>query len=816
MDGDENGVDKDVLSRLFDGLRNSDGIDATRQTVEELKDAEHLIERAAYTRLAKSLNQIGRQTGGPDDLVFSTSRGAEPLGAQLLNLLRDEGFSDEQLEIVESFLGFNPLDDERYSIFFSNPEIPTTLVPAFPSAARDSVIDAGFLTRATAFEYLEDVGSKIGDPIPLSEDGTIADNIKTILDSLRDKHGSDVILASSLVDYVDRVALSSKDEDALRRLGYVKDNNGREAIVGAMEYYIKQWQKSANDANPRSLAIQDIVEEEFDIEGAFPFDSFYEASGLSPEMMTDLIRLVRQNEGEGMRVFVRAQYEDTQEMLKSMGVERLGLIRGFTMPTSHPDYEILKGIDDATDGDDLTEFGIDSVHMMRPLSSWSTDTQTALRFSKNTDQLDEERREVIVVAEVPREQIFGTAINGNGCLDEYEVVVLGKPTETRMYSSDVARQINRDDTVPEDTEGGLDSEWLNLEVPSPLNSPEQTSLSRPVSLSRGDIKDASTEELRSIPRPDSRTGEPNQTLAEAFDSLIEMDLENHSPDDSEFIYSVRLNEEPDPFTEVPADRESAQTIADQFGGQIKLRDGRTAEVRINRVTRETAMMSMAVEFYVDGEFAGRSERTFGRDASDGQLVVIHDSLFVEPDYQKSGIGRAFNSQFEQVYKQYGVARIITSGESRQGKEADDVTPSPKDDWRGGTHWPRQGFDWYNEDSRQEFLDALRPLTGFGEESITHEELISLNADELRARIPDGVYVEGLSPGEAPSLLDKYEIGYFESVDAWISFISSLMQSSSEDFDSPTRVVPADLLRWEGADYYFSGQDLGFLYTKKVL
>ena len=56
---------------------------------------------------------------------------------------------------------------------------------------------------------------------------------------------------------------------------------------------------------------------------------------------------------------------------------------------------------------------------MQPISSWSIDVDQAKSFADNGVY------KVLLKTVVPVELIFSTAFTGNGCLSEYEIVILG-------------------------------------------------------------------------------------------------------------------------------------------------------------------------------------------------------------------------------------------------------------------------------------------------------------------------------------------------------------------------------------------------------
>lgn len=790
--------DKQVFKDLIERLKNTEALENTNKAITALRRVHHFLERAAHQSLARRLN---RASSGARNIAFTDNVNGVTYSAQLLELIRSGDLSDEQMEIVTDFIGFDPRQRSEYSLFFANDNVPGTLVPSLPSAARDEMVAKGFLSAGTIFEEFDDSPALV-NLVAFSEDGTISGNVNAVIESLKDMYGDDIMLTHSLVAYAEKVDLSNRSIDDVRALGYNEERNGREALVALMEKYIKQWSISANDADPVSLAIQDIAEEEFGIEDAYPFSQFYDDSIFPLDVMEDLVAQVKQRQGAAIRLAIRAQYEATQEFLRRQGIEFLGIVRGFTMPESHPLYPDIIDVSETSVDADLETSGIDGEHSLRPLSSWSTNTPTAIAFSKNTSQLDEDRKSVVVVARVPRQQIFGTALSGNGCLDEYEVVLLGIPTNGRTYPADAARILDRDQTVPEG-EGGLDTEWLNLDVPAP--GVRSVDYSEPEALDLGAISSSAKETLASSV-PVETSGALVPEVSQLFDSLEEVDVYSEDSESLEFgqtfFFEVNPNGEFDPYTSTPEEHEKAKIIASEFEPTLITKGGLEAQPRIQVVRSFNNVLELSGVIFYEGRNVGRFSRSFYRRSGDGKLMAVHESFFLKPEAQSLGIGRAFTSAWDGVYRRYDISSVATYGESKM------LSPDLDSEWRGATHWPKQGFDWLSDDERQKFFNYLELIPGT-------KEMLGLSSEELAMRVPDGVYVAGLSEGEPPTEDDLYIIPYFDSVESWIAFWETYKIARLQKFDDPNRVVPADLLRWAGADKWFMGQGAGIYYKREL-
>jgi hypothetical protein len=162
---------------------------------------------------------------------------------------------------------------------------------------------------------------------------------------------------------------------------------------------VHTWAVTSNDQNKLSLAIQDLVEEMFQVAEAFPWYHSDEPYTLA-------------NRGF-LTAFIHAMYEDTQAHLKASGIEKVTLVRGMSIgdfkPGGVPDW--LLDEMGAT-----PQVGGEALVTLRPLSSFSTLKSIANRFGS-----------FHITMEIPVEKILGMAGTGFGALNETEVVVIGGP-----------------------------------------------------------------------------------------------------------------------------------------------------------------------------------------------------------------------------------------------------------------------------------------------------------------------------------------------------------------------------------------------------
>jgi len=188
-------------------------------------------------------------------------------------------------------------------------------------------------------------------------------------------------------------------------------------IHGDVNSVIKQWSKSSDGEDMRSLALQQDTSKEFGVPMTDHLKTKIRTTQVLTAGMTGTEPLL---ETGRQRRLLRAMYNATQESLKQAGFEpgdKIRLQRGVNLPA-----------------DVTADWGVDSVVKIQsnPLSSWTADTSTeiASRFARYSANY--KKPGYILEMEVPVSAIFSTARTGFGCLTEAEYVVLGGEHEARV------------------------------------------------------------------------------------------------------------------------------------------------------------------------------------------------------------------------------------------------------------------------------------------------------------------------------------------------------------------------------------------------
>jgi hypothetical protein len=217
------------------------------------------------------------------------------------------------------------------------------------------------------------------------------------------------------VSLSDLVTAAGPDYDFFaKQYGANNDGQRRTAAVAAM---VTLWAHTSNDGFPRALAMQDAARDEFGLQGTMEWEKARQ--GLKtfggPGNVTIDAPLETKTKDEiltesetTMREFLRAQYDETQEMFKEQGIKAVTLYRG---QNEEPSYDKqLPNKDDYTSS-------FQGLHM-RPISSWTSNPNTTDTFGNYS-----------LAATVPVNQILSTPRTGFGCLNEQEFVVLGNLAE---------------------------------------------------------------------------------------------------------------------------------------------------------------------------------------------------------------------------------------------------------------------------------------------------------------------------------------------------------------------------------------------------
>ena len=174
----------------------------------------------------------------------------------------------------------------------------------------------------------------------------------------------------------------------------------REEVVSNL---VHQWAQTSNDDHPISQAIQEVAKELFDIKDSADWDAFEKVNGRA-ESVARRVKELKEKEGDILKAFVQAQYRLTQEWFEERGIKKITVYRG------------IKNARTTVPGSGEAK--------LRPLSSWSTNLSTAHDFTRGNAG-DPLAKSMLLRREVDVEEIFSTPLTGVGCIEEYEVVLLG-------------------------------------------------------------------------------------------------------------------------------------------------------------------------------------------------------------------------------------------------------------------------------------------------------------------------------------------------------------------------------------------------------
>lgn len=164
---------------------------------------------------------------------------------------------------------------------------------------------------------------------------------------------------------------------------------------------IHEWAISSSDSHARGVAMQIAAQEEFGLS----VKAFAAGAYGSEERAAALFReaeewLDQPGIRSSLRAFLRAQYDTTQDYLKSQGIESLTLYRGMRWEEDW-NKDVPIGV--------TTHGTFDN-----PLASWATRHSSSRYFYGG----------VMLRGQVPREMVLSTPFSGFGCLNEYEVVLI--------------------------------------------------------------------------------------------------------------------------------------------------------------------------------------------------------------------------------------------------------------------------------------------------------------------------------------------------------------------------------------------------------
>jgi hypothetical protein len=274
------------------------------------------------------------------------------------------------------------------------------------------------------------------DMLPSYVDGNIFQTIADIADSYKNGNGEpETFWYVPETGTIERVRYRGTDGEyesyTSNWIGYTyPSDEGNKALYDfAASTLVKQWQITSNDSNVTSLRVQDVAREIFELNDSLGWRlktglTNRESAVLSPEEHSALP--ISDAQKKLLTVFLNAQYAQTQEYLNKKGIKKLTVYRGFTDDAL--EYSL-------SDNGDFPKDGVTNAELeLRPLSSFSVDPRIAWAFGQ-----------LVIESEIDAKDVIALPLTGSGCLNESEVIVLGKSglTGTIRAKNDFARRLSK-------------------------------------------------------------------------------------------------------------------------------------------------------------------------------------------------------------------------------------------------------------------------------------------------------------------------------------------------------------------------------------
>jgi hypothetical protein len=171
---------------------------------------------------------------------------------------------------------------------------------------------------------------------------------------------------------------------------------------------VQTWAGTSNDSNTRSLALQEIAQDEFGLTNTAPWN-------MDPAKRA-AVDEAKATHDEALRAFLRAQYELTQEDFAKRGVTEINVWRG--MAWSGYSGDGVSGTPDWAKGLKVNQKI--PAPPLRPMSSWTVNSSTATSFSHGGGA------RVILKSSIPAKAVLSWPRTGFGCTNEYELVCLAE------------------------------------------------------------------------------------------------------------------------------------------------------------------------------------------------------------------------------------------------------------------------------------------------------------------------------------------------------------------------------------------------------
>lgn len=212
--------------------------------------------------------------------------------------------------------------------------------------------------------------------------------------------------------------------------------------------FLKQWAQTSNDTDLRALSVQERASKLFN-SPLSPWQKQQLASvyksrrdelawaaipGHNPNISGTSLYLFEAQVGEEKAIqyidqLLQATYEMTQESFAKEGITEVVLYRGIAV-----DETQLAAMGYKTKFPQRGEVLRKSNILRNAMESWTSDPGTASSFSGMMSSAHGKQYRLMVQIRVPVEDIYSTAISGQGCYNEHEFILLNRPRDVMVVS----------------------------------------------------------------------------------------------------------------------------------------------------------------------------------------------------------------------------------------------------------------------------------------------------------------------------------------------------------------------------------------------
>ena len=244
------------------------------------------------------------------------------------------------------------------------------------------------------------------------------------------------VLRATLKNQIDATSFNMQDISPTS-IEILNDRPALHAMEQFASHIISEWALTSNGDDPLAHAIQDSAQDIFDLDPDLTV-SRRDMSQISqrianPETFDIEVKKQLDAKGELIKLFLVSEYNNTQQFFYSMDFNSMPAVRGMFVGAKDPFYSGLTE-EYALVGKNAPPPFFEVVAPLRPLSSFSTYGRSMEAFAPDAEG------NIVITTQVPIHQIIATPFTGRGCLNEFEIIVLGKPLNARVYRANDFRR----------------------------------------------------------------------------------------------------------------------------------------------------------------------------------------------------------------------------------------------------------------------------------------------------------------------------------------------------------------------------------------